>query len=208
MTVPHARVRRPVFAALLLTALYVLITCACAPDTRESGGWEQPRATHATKQCYYSQGPLEPDKMASAWLLQRHVAPACQILLLPDSISPPPDAIPFDMPTGQWSRQATRTTYEMIIASEHLRDTTLIRIGRYLRAGEFGYWMLDPGSPAGLFDLAMKRFSQLDALREAFAFLDSLHVAGGEMDPRLIPSSCPPPSRPGSEYSLRRKDRR
>lgn len=124
---------------------------------------------------YYTVGVLEPDRLASAWLIARHVDRGASVRLLPDGEAAPPGGVPFDLPDAGWSRAATRSTFETILASADLDDPGLRRIAAWVRASEFSYWMLEPGSPEMRFDRAMKEFSERRDVEGAFRYLDRLY---------------------------------
>jgi len=130
---------------------------------------------------YYTTGLLEPDKLASAWLIVRHIDPGGEVAFLEEEAEPPPGATPFDLPGARWSRQGRRTTYQTILEDHELEDPELVRIGQLMGASEFSYWMLEPMSPEGRFDRKMKAFAAEDDVDAAFAFLDQICELGGEV---------------------------
>ncbi len=132
---------------------------------------------------YYTVGILEPDRVASAWLIARHVAPEAEVLLLPEGAEPPPDAVPFDLPGAEWSRSATRSTYETILAERPGEDPALAAIGALIRAGEISYWMLEPDSPQGRFDRRMRALALEDDVAAVYAYLDEVYRRGGAVPP-------------------------
>ncbi len=128
---------------------------------------------------YYTAGVLEPDRVASGWLIARHVAPQAEVLLLPEAAEPPPGAVPFDLPGAKWSRSATRSTYETILAECSSEDPALLEIGALIRAGEISFWMLEPDSPQGRFDRKLRALALEDDADGAFAYLDEVYRRGG-----------------------------
>lgn len=163
--------------SLLVLALVALALLSAAPRSltaatpRGSAGEEAPT--------YYTIGVLEPDRLASAWLIARHIAPEARLLLLEEDASPPSQGEPFDLPGARWSRTASRSTYETILATEDLTDPALVAIGRLIRAGELAYWLLEPGSPEERFDRTMKSFALDRDDAAAFAYLDRVYGSGG-----------------------------
>lgn len=130
---------------------------------------------------YYTTGVLEPDKVASAWLIRRHVVPGSEVLLLPEGTEAPAGAVSFDLPESVWARRATRSCFEVILADRALDDPGLVAIGNLVRTGEIAYWLLEPDSPAGRFDRAMKDYALADDIDGAFAYLDRIYERGGEV---------------------------
>lgn len=129
---------------------------------------------------YYSTGPLEPDKIASAWLIMRHIAPGSKVSLLPTGAQLPPHAIPFDEPGLAWSRQPTRSAYEEILMVESVRDSVLAKIGLLVRSSELARWALRPGSAEAVFDLTLRHLARSEQGPErAFGYLDSLYANKG-----------------------------
>ncbi len=130
-------------------------------------------------QRYASTGLLEPDKLASAWLIARHVAPGATVDLLPPEAALPAGAVPFDVPGARWARRAVKPTYETILESESIDDPALIRIGWLIRASELASWSLEPSTPEGRFDAKLKELAMNDDVEGAYDFLDLLYRAGG-----------------------------
>jgi hypothetical protein len=128
---------------------------------------------------YYTAGVLEPDRVASAWLIARHVDPQAQVLLLAEDAEPPAGATPFDLPGAAWSRQASRSTYETILESSGLEDPALAAIGRLIRAGELAFWLLEPGSPDERFDRTLTDLTRDGDAEAAFAYLDRVYRNDG-----------------------------
>ncbi len=128
---------------------------------------------------YVSTGLLEPDKLASAWLIARHVDPGAVVDLLPPEAALPAGAVPFDVAGARWARRAVKPTYETILESESVDDPALLRIGRLIRASELASWSLDPESDEGRFDRKLKALASEDDVEGAYAFLDRLYSAGG-----------------------------
>jgi hypothetical protein len=143
-----------------------------------------PTATAADEQQtavprYYTAGILEPDRVASAWLIARHVDPGAEVLLMPEGAEPPPGAVPFDLPGAKWSRSARRSTYETILAERSIEDPALVAIGALIRVGELSYWMLKPDSPAERFDRKMRALALEEDAEAVYAYLDRVYRRGG-----------------------------
>lgn len=161
--------------ALPLALTLAAVALAALPTGHPSAAAEAPTV-------YYTIGVLEPDRLASAWLISRHVDPQARVELLPEGAEPPEGGVPFDLPDAAWSRRATQTTFETILSAEGLDDPALRRIAGWVRAGEISYWMLEPGSAEERFDLTMKDFSRRRDVEAAYRYLDRL---GG--DPKAEP---------------------
>jgi len=161
--------RAPMLALLAFLSAMPCLGIGAAP---RRGGGEEART-------YYTIGVLEPDRLASAWLIVRHVAQDAEILLLEEGKTPPALGEPFDLPGARWSRSASRSTYETILATEGITDPALVAIGRLIRAGELAFWLLEPGSPEERFDRKMKSFALERDDASAFAYLDRVYSNGG-----------------------------
>ncbi len=165
------RACRPAFRRLLGALLMPLAALGAAGPGTETRGAEPTR--------YYTRGVLEPDRVASAWLIARHVDPRTEVLLLPEGAEPPPGAVPFDLPGAKWSRSARRSTYETILAERSIDHPALVKIGALIRAGEISYWMLEPESPEERFDRKLRACALADDAGAAFAYLDEVYRRGG-----------------------------
>lgn len=79
------------------------------------------------------------DRLASAWLIRRHIDPQAQLLWLADGAPVPRGAIGFDFDGARFSHVGTRVTFEVLCASFGLdADPNLRRIGavvHYLDVG-------------------------------------------------------------------------
>jgi hypothetical protein len=113
------------------------------------------------------------------------VAPEADVLLLQNDESVPADATAFDLPGAQWSRQARYSTYETILRTEGITDSTLLKIGGLIHASEFSSWILSFDSDEGRFDRLMKELSLAGDIESAHAFLDSLYARDGALDEEL-----------------------
>lgn len=164
---------------LPLAALLLVMTLTAPPTPAAAAGAEHaPQEETAT---YYTLGVMEPDRVASAWLIERHVAPGARVLLLPEGDEPPADGEPFDLPGARWSRRASRSTFEIILDDQGIDDPALVAMGELIRAGELAFWMLEPGSPEERFDRTLKEHALEDDVEAAYAYLDRVYAAGGEV---------------------------
>ena len=93
----------------------------------------------ATGQSYVTWQGLEPDKLASLWLLKRFVDPLAEFTLVPkgNMIS---KGIPFDVPSAQFKRSHSQSTFESILQNRGLNDERLIYIGKIIHDIEINTW--------------------------------------------------------------------
>jgi len=85
----------------------------------------------ATGQSYETWQGLEPDKLASMWLLKRFVDPQAEFTLVPKG-SMISKGIPFDVPSAQFKRSHSQSTFESILQNQRLNDERLVHIGRII----------------------------------------------------------------------------
>lgn len=164
----------------LTGAVAMLLALVWHPAPATAAGPQAGRAgARASDAVYYTLGVLEPDRLASAWLIRRHVDPGARVLLLPEGEEAPARGVPFDLPDARWSRGASRSTFETILATEEITDPALVAVGRLVRASELAYWLLEPGSPEDRFDRTMKELALERDAEAAFDFLDRVYRAGG-----------------------------
>ena len=89
---------------------------------------------------YITRNSLEPDKLASIWLIQRFVDQQATFLFVADEI-PLTNGIPFDTPEADYRRYATLSCYESILEKHRLgNNTNLRRLGDFIHDLEINYW--------------------------------------------------------------------
>lgn len=69
------------------------------------------------------------DRMASAWLIRRHVDPDARFVFTDGSRGAPSGAIRFDTYGGEFTHEAERCTFEVLLRRFGLRDRALARLG-------------------------------------------------------------------------------
>lgn len=120
------------------------------------------------------------DRLASAWLIRRHIDPQAQLLWLADGAQVPRGALGFDFDGARFSHVGTRVTFEVLCASFGLdADPSLRRIGavvHYLDVGGI------PAPEAAGLESVLSGLRELhaddDALADAAAAVfDALHAA-------------------------------
>ena len=172
----------------------LLVTISWFQSVQAYGATERPGkvSSHATSEDssmvlapYYSFGPWEPDKVVSAWLIARFHSPGSDVLLLERTQNAPRNGIPFDFPGVPLSRNATRSTYDMIFQASGSVDSVLGKVGDLVRPGELAAWMLDATSEAGRFDRILRPMIVQKDLSRIFAFMDTLYAHGGKLEMRI-----------------------
>ncbi len=117
---------------LLALSVIALMACACSP--RESVP-ESPPPAHQ----FVTTDLLEPDKLASLWLIKCFVDPEAQFIFLTNEVAVLP-GIPVDMPQGDYRRYASMSCYESILQRHPVADPALARIARIIRELELNFW--------------------------------------------------------------------
>ncbi|MBF0341113.1 MAG: chromate resistance protein [Magnetococcales bacterium] len=79
------------------------------------------------------------DRLASAWLIQRHIDPAARFLWLQSGQTPPEDAVGFDFDGARFTHVRQRVTFETLLAGFALeQDPALVAMGRMIHALDVG----------------------------------------------------------------------
>jgi hypothetical protein len=79
------------------------------------------------------------DRMASAWLIRRHIDPAARILWLASPADCPPDALGFDFDGATFSHVDGRVSFETLLASFGLdAQAALARLGAVVHQLDVG----------------------------------------------------------------------
>ena len=89
---------------------------------------------------YVTRESLEPDKLASIWLIQRFVDQEAAFLFAAEG-TPLTNGIPFDMPEADYRRYATLSCFESILEKQRLGNNAgLRRVGDLIHDLEINYW--------------------------------------------------------------------
>lgn len=78
------------------------------------------------------------DRLASAWLIRRHIDPDAQFIWLASVSDFTPDAIGFDFDGAQFSHVGDRVTFETLLVSFGLDSPALNRLGRLVHCLDVG----------------------------------------------------------------------
>lgn len=90
---------------------------------------------------YVTTEGLEPDKVASIWLIKRFIDKEAHFKFIGKNESVDSVDIPFDMPDAELRRFHTRSTFETILSHYKINDRKLIAIGRLIHDIEINTWM-------------------------------------------------------------------
>ena len=78
------------------------------------------------------------DRLASAWLIRRHIDPAAQFVWLDEARRCPAGAVGFDFDGAAFTHVGARVTFEVLLAAFGLEQPALVRLGglvHFLDAG-------------------------------------------------------------------------
>jgi len=120
------------------------------------------------------------DRLASAWLIKRHIDPAASFMWLESPADLPPEAVGFDFDGAPFTHVDSRVTFEVLLKSFDLEgDAALRRLGdlvHYLDVG--GIPVADAAGVATILTGAKQQSRDDDQLlRHALALFDWLHAA-------------------------------
>ncbi len=93
----------------------------------------------AIGQSYITWQGLEPDKLASLWLIKRFVDPQAEFVFVAKG-SKISNGIPFDVPSAQYKRSHTQSTFECILQDQKLDNRQLRYIGQVIHDIEINTW--------------------------------------------------------------------
>jgi len=97
---------------------------------------------------FYTWNGLEPDKWASAWLIDRHISPTSKVTIIPVGAKLN-GATAFDTPEATYRRRHELSTYEDLMQAHGLeKDPILKRIGQIINHIEISPWTTPDGDDA------------------------------------------------------------
>jgi len=119
------------------------------------------------------------DRVASAWLIRRHIDREARFLWLETPADCPPDALGFDFDGAAFSHVGDKVTFEVLLASFGLeRDPGLVRVGALVHALDVGTGFVAEaaGFEAMLAGLRQSARDDDDLLAHVTPILDGLHA--------------------------------
>jgi hypothetical protein len=93
----------------------------------------------AQREVFWTWSKLEPDSVASAWLLRRFAAPGCQIELVPRG-ELTHEGQPFDIPFAALSRTRVQSTFHVLCERRAVDDPRVLGLERLIDEIEVGGW--------------------------------------------------------------------
>ena len=119
------------------------------------------------------------DRVASAWLIRRHIDREARFLWLDAPADCPPGALGFDFDGAAFSHVGAKVTFEVLLASFGLdHDPGLVRLGALVHALDVGTGFVAEaaGFEAMLAGLRQHARDDDDLLAQAAPLLDGLHA--------------------------------
>lgn len=123
---------------------------------------------------------LEPDKIASAWLIKRFVDQKAVFRFVPKG-TPIKEGIPFDTPFSKLARSHNRSTFESILDAVKAEDPVLREVGLIVRDIEVNTWGKKTTEEAAGVDAIFRGLvrscpSEMECLDKGFVILDGLYA--------------------------------
>jgi hypothetical protein len=169
-------------AAAGLQALRAAVDRRLSPDEPSAGQGPVQRLAIADHQGRLWATRRRPwvDRLATAWLVRRHIDRSPRFLWLDDIGQCPPDAIGYDFDGARFSHVGRLVTFEVVAASFGLdADPALRRLGELVRAIDIGGVVVDeaPGIEALVRGLQARHADDDRLLAAACDLFDALHAA-------------------------------
>ncbi len=122
------------------------------------------------------------DRIACPWLIRRFVEADAEFLFVPpehvDGVAERFGATAFDMPTGFWTHEGERCTFDKMLTEFGLETEALLRLARIVRAADTGNLDLEPEA-AGLLAISLglsRQYSDdLEQLAAGLTIYDALY---------------------------------
>jgi hypothetical protein len=124
------------------------------------------------------------DRMASAWLIQRHIDPAAKFVFAAERAKPVAGQLRFDMAEADFTHEGDRCTFEVLLERFGLDDPALAAIGRIVHDLDFKDAKFreeeTPGVARLLAGLTAVHRDDEPRLRAANSLFDTLQAAFAE----------------------------
>lgn len=143
---------------------------------------------------YVTWDRFEVDRCVAAWLIKRHLDPEATFEFLPVGTSvPQTGCITFDAPNARYERAPGKAVSELILSETKLRDSSINRLMKLVRATEVAFWMLKPDSDEARLRDSLRRLWIEDRqpderLQPIFAYLDAVYASGGAVPVDQVPT--------------------
>ncbi len=122
------------------------------------------------------------DRIACPWLIKRFVDPQAEFLFVPpehvEGVADRFAAMPFDMPTGFWTHEGDRCTFDKMLNAFNLETKPLLHLARIVRAADTSQ-LHDAPEAAGLLAISLglsRQYSDdIDQLAAGMSIYDALY---------------------------------
>jgi hypothetical protein len=91
------------------------------------------------KQVFSTWDDFEVDKLASVWLIRRHIAPGAEVLVFPRN-QEIDKGVQFDTPYAPYKRGPMQSTFEALAAHFNVKDPKVALMGRLVHDIEINVW--------------------------------------------------------------------
>ncbi|HDM77969.1 MAG TPA: hypothetical protein ENG51_16125 [Deltaproteobacteria bacterium] len=132
------------------------------------------------RQVFATWDSFEVDKCASIWLIKRFIDPSAMFQFHPKGTHIT-EGIPFDVPDGNLSRNATKSSFEVLLEHYRLNDPALKKIGQVIHDIEINSWGRKKYKESlkverDIMDIITRNHSDRDVLLEkAIKYFDQLY---------------------------------
>lgn len=125
---------------------------------------------------YYTTNILEPDRIATAWILKHFVDTSASFVFMEkDSI--PLDSMTFDLPSSKYRRYPQYSSTMSVIKFHKIKDYKAIKVAQIINEIELDFWAGQKSEKAkwlekDIREIVEKSASTTDALKKAFVYID------------------------------------
>jgi hypothetical protein len=164
-----------------MTELNAIITALLNPNEPSASNreLEKHKVADFQQRHWATRRHLWVDRLASAWLIQRHIDPAAQFIWLASVADCPTDAIGFDFDGATFSHIGEKITFETLLASFSLETPALLRLAQLVHCLDVGG--IRPAETSGIEQVLMGLKTSLNNddlfLAAASSVFDGLYAA-------------------------------
>lgn len=138
-----------------------------------------PGITSAKSYCTWR--GLEPDKIASIWLISRFIDNKAKFIFVNKGDQCQPDTLSFDTPDSNLRRSHTSSTYEAILHHYQIDDSKLKFIGDLIHDIEINVWSEKRFKEAVILETDLRKIIEQHgdtymAIEETSLYLDELYT--------------------------------
>jgi hypothetical protein len=119
-------------ASIILRLALLLIAGGLFEACSRQGNGQSPGHLYVTR------SNLDPDKLASIWLMKRFIDPSAEFQLIDDV--PLTKGLPFDVPEAEFRRYATMSCFESILQKHPIAEPGISQMAEIIHDLEVNYW--------------------------------------------------------------------